>query len=95
MHKGGGAYGSTGIPSTGGPPVSKVEKAPTQSKLERRVAEAEILGEVGRSLGSFANLTVGPDGCRGWPSTLGGGSQPGGSSNLPWEARPPKGIPHS
>ena len=31
------------------PPVLEVEKALTQSELERRVAEAERLGEVGRS----------------------------------------------
>ena len=30
------------------PPVPEVEQAPTQSELERRVEEAEKLGEVGR-----------------------------------------------
>ena len=33
----------------------------------------------------IANPTVGPDGCGGWAICFGSG----GSSNLPWEAKPP------
>ena len=41
------------------PPVPEVETALMQSELERKVEEAEVARVV-------ADLTVGPDGCRGW-----------------------------
>ena len=40
------------LPAPADPPAPEVApEVPTQSKLERRVQEAEKLGEVGRSLG--------------------------------------------
>ena len=44
-------------------PVREVEKMVEEA--ERQVEEARWLEDVGRSLSSSANLTVGPDGCRG------------------------------
>ena len=53
-----------GTPAPVDPPVPETEQAPTESELERRVEEAEKLGEMGRSP-VITDLTVGPDGCGG------------------------------
>ena len=51
------------------PPVPEVEPVPTQSEVERRVEEAEKLGEVGVTR-VIANLTVGPIAAEARPSML-------------------------
>ena len=67
-----------------------MEAPPTLSEIERRRAEAQKLGEVGRLLEwlptpQLAQMAVEP-GHLHWV----GRSQPGGSSNWPWEARLPE-----
>ena len=54
------------------PPVPEVEKAPTQSELERRVAEAERLGEVGRLPESSPTQQLAPMAAEARPYTSGG-----------------------
>ena len=77
------------LPST--PPI------PSQKALIHKRGEEDGRGrEVGRGSKTaggcgkvtviIANLTVGPDGCRGQAICFGSGR----SSNLPWEAKPPR-----
>ena len=40
------------IPSAGGPPVPATEAPPTPQEMERRMAETEKFGDLGRSLKS-------------------------------------------
>ena len=65
---------------------------PIPSELERRVEEADRLGEVGRSLESFPTWQLAQMAVEAEPSMSGGGSQLARSSDLPWEARPTEGF---
>ena len=59
-------------PAPAEPPVSEVEQAQTQSKLERRVEEAEKLGEVGRLMGLSPTQHLPQMAVQAGPSMLGG-----------------------
>ena len=63
------------------PPVPEVETPPTQSELEKRIEEAEKLGEVGRLLESSATQQLAQMAAELGHLCQVGRSQPGGSFN--------------
>ena len=54
------------------PPVAEVETPPTQNELEKRIEEAEKLGEVGRSLELLPTQQLAKMAVEAGPSMLGG-----------------------
>ena len=75
------------------PPIPS-QKALTCKRGGEEVGQGRKVGRGGKMAGGcgkvtviIANPTVGPVGCRGWAICF-GGSQSGGSSDLPWEAKP-------
>ena len=61
-------------------------------EAERWVEEARWLEDVGRSTIIIANLTVGPDGCRGWAICFRGGASPEEALTYHGRQSPPEGI---
>ena len=59
-------------PSTGGPPVPEMEAPPTPKEIEKRMAEAEKLEEVGRLLESSPTQQLAQMAVKAGPSSLGG-----------------------
>ena len=76
--------------STGGPPRTSTRNLSQSGGEEQKYRGGEVTGTSGEVTRGITNLTVGPDGCRGWAIYTGGRSQLTRSSDLPWEAKPPR-----
>ena len=77
-------------PSPAKKPSPMREEEKRMEEAEKQVEEARWLEDVGRSLSSLPTQQLAQMAMEAGPSDLEGRSQSGGSSDLPWEAKPPR-----